>query len=48
MGKKVSVKHRKRRHDQATAYAKDEHPARHKVADSRSRKALAKNANRAH
>jgi len=46
MAKRLSVKHRKRRHDQLTAYQKGEAPAAHKVAVSRSRKARRKNAYR--
>jgi len=44
MAKRLSVKHRKRRHDQLTAYLKGEEPAAHKVAVARSRKAKLKKA----
>lgn len=46
MAKRLSVKHRKRRHDQATAYKNGTSPAAHKVAVARSRKAKLKNAHR--
>jgi len=46
MAKRLSTKNKKRTKDQAVAYAKRENPARHKVAASRSKKALKKNANR--
>lgn len=44
MAKRLATKHKKRRKDQATAYAKGEMPARHKVAVLRSKKAKKKNA----
>jgi hypothetical protein len=44
MGKRLSVKHRKRQHDQKTAYLAGEAPAGHKVAVERSKKALKKKA----
>jgi hypothetical protein len=46
MAKRLSTKHKKRRKDQAVAYAKGEGPAAHKVAVERSAKARKKNANR--
>lgn len=46
MAKRLSVKHRKRRHDQLTAFLKGEAPAAHKVAVERSKKARKKNAYR--
>lgn len=46
MAKRLSVKHRKRRLDQATAYLSGNAPARHKVAIERSKKALKKKAYR--
>jgi hypothetical protein len=42
MGKRLSVKHRKRRHDQATSYKAGTNPKKHKVAVERSKKALKK------
>jgi hypothetical protein len=47
MARRLSVKHRKRRADQATAYRTGNAPAKHKVAVERSRKAKLKNAYRA-
>lgn len=47
MAKRLSTKHKKRRKDKATAYAKGEAPAAHKVAVERSAKAKKKNACRA-
>ena len=44
MAKRLSVKHRKRRRDQATAYKNGQAPKAHKVAVERSRKAKLKNA----
>ena len=44
MAKRLRAKHQKRRHDQATAYAKGEAPADHKVAVLRSKRALKKKA----
>jgi hypothetical protein len=44
MGRSLSSKHRKRRRDQARAYAAGEMPKRHKVAVERSKKALKKKA----
>jgi hypothetical protein len=44
MGKKLGAKHQKRRRDQATAYAKGQAPADHKVAVERSKRALKKKA----
>jgi hypothetical protein len=44
MAKKLSVKHRKRRKDKATAYAAGKAPKRHKVAETRSQKAKQKKA----
>jgi hypothetical protein len=44
MAKRLSTKHRKRRKDQAVAYAKGEAPAAHKIAVERSKKAKKKNA----
>jgi hypothetical protein len=44
MAKRLSTKHRKRRKDKATAYAKGLAPARHKIAEERSKKAKKKNA----
>jgi len=46
MAKRLSTKHRKRRRDQATAYAKGEAPKGHKVAVERSKRALKKKAYR--
>lgn len=46
MAKRLSVKHSKRRHDKATAYAKGLAPRDHKVAVERSEKAKKKNAYR--
>lgn len=48
MAKRLSTKHKKRRADQATAYAKGEMPTRHKVAVERSKKMKKKNAARAY
>jgi hypothetical protein len=44
MPKRLSVKHRKRRRDKATAYKAGAAPAKHKVAVERSRKAKLKKA----
>jgi hypothetical protein len=44
MAKRLSVKHRKRRHDQLTAYLQGKAPAKHKVALERSKKAKKKKA----
>lgn len=44
MGKRLSNKNRKRRRDQARTYGEGNHPARHKVAATRSKKALKKKA----
>lgn len=44
MGMRLATKHKKRRKDKATAYAKGEAPAKHKVAVERSKKAKKKNA----
>jgi hypothetical protein len=46
MAKSLSAKNRKRRRDQATAYAKGENPKPHKVAIERSKKAKKKLAHR--
>jgi hypothetical protein len=46
MAKRLSTKHKKRRQDQATAYAKGENPKDCKVAVERSKKALKKKAYR--
>ncbi len=48
MAKRLAVKHAKRRRDQATAYKADGRPTPHKIGEARSKKAKAKNANRAH
>jgi hypothetical protein len=48
MAKRLATKNKKRFKDQAVAYAKGEAPARHKVAEERSKKALKKNMNRAY
>ena len=48
MAKRLSTKHKKRRKDKATAYAKGEAPAAHKVAVERSKKAKKKNSNHAY
>jgi len=47
MATRLSVKQRKRRRDQATAYKKGENPKPHKVAVERSLKMKAKMYNRA-
>ena len=47
MAKRLATKHKKRRKDKATAYAKGEAPKAHKVAVERSKKAKLKNAHRA-
>jgi hypothetical protein len=44
MAKRLSGKHKKRRHDQATAYLAGLAPAAHKVAVERSKKAKKKKA----
>jgi hypothetical protein len=44
MGKRLSVKHKKRRHDQHTAFLAGLTPAAHKVAVERSKKAKKKKA----
>ncbi len=44
MAKRLSVKHRKRRQDQSTAYENGTAPAAHKVAVERSQKAKKKKA----
>jgi len=47
MAKRLRAKHQKRRHDQATTYAKGESPSdhmNHKVAVERSKRALKKKA----
>lgn len=44
MATRLSVKTRKRRRDQATAYKKGESPKKHKVAVERSKKALKRKA----
>lgn len=44
MAKRLSVKHRKRTHDQATTYAAGEAPKMHKIAKQRKKKALTKKA----
>lgn len=44
MGKRLSVKHRKTRHDHATAFKSGTVPKKHKVAVERSRKAKLKKA----
>jgi hypothetical protein len=44
MAKRLSVKHRKRRHDKLTAYRNGTAPAAHKVAVERSRRAKKKKA----
>ena len=44
MGKKLSVKHKKRRHDQLTAFLAGDAPAPHKIAIERSKKAKKKRA----
>jgi hypothetical protein len=48
MAKRLSTKNKKRRKDQAVAYAKNEAPARHKVAVERSKKHLFKNAHKSY
>jgi hypothetical protein len=48
MAKRLATKHKKRRKDQAVAYAKGEAPKRHKVAAERAKKALKKNLNHAY
>jgi hypothetical protein len=48
MAKRLATKNKKRRKDQATAYAKGLAPATHKVAVERSEKAKKKNMNRAY
>lgn len=45
MAKRLGVKYKKRRRDQASAYAAGTTPSPHKVAVERSRKARMKNAN---
>jgi hypothetical protein len=47
MGKRLSVKHKKQRHDRATAYKAGETPSKHKVDAARSRRAKLKKANKA-
>jgi hypothetical protein len=44
MAKRLSVKHKNRRHDKLTAYEAGTAPAPHKVAVERSKKALKKKA----
>ena len=44
MANRLSIKHKKRRHDKYTAYKAGEAPAKHKVAVERSKKALKKKA----
>jgi hypothetical protein len=44
MAKRLSVKHRKQRHDKHTAYKEGNAPAPHKVAVQRSKRALKKKA----
>jgi hypothetical protein len=44
MGKRLSVKHKKRRHDQHTTFLAGNAPAAHKVAIERSKKAKKKKA----
>lgn len=44
MGKRLSVKHRKRRHDKHSAYLAGTAPEGHKVAVERSKKAKKKKA----
>jgi len=44
MAKRLSVKHRKRRHDKLTAYLAGTAPAPHKVAVERSKRAKKKKA----
>ncbi|MBL7714196.1 MAG: hypothetical protein JNL01_01935 [Bdellovibrionales bacterium] len=44
MATRLSVKTRKRRRDQATAYKNDKSPKKHKVAVERSKRALKKKA----
>ncbi len=44
MGKRLSTKHRKLRRDKATAYKADKSPWDHKIAETRSKKALKKKA----
>jgi hypothetical protein len=46
MAKRLATKHKKRRHDQATAYKNGDMPTRHKVAVERSKKAKQKKVNR--
>lgn len=44
MAKRLSTKHKKRRHDQATAYKAGAAPRKHKVAEERSTRAKKKKA----
>ncbi|MGZ3687983.1 MAG: hypothetical protein ACXWP5_08310 [Bdellovibrionota bacterium] len=44
MAKRLSAKHKKMRHDKATAYKTGKAPNKHKVAVERSKKALKKKA----
>ncbi len=46
MAKRLSVKHRKRRHDKLTTFLAGNAPAPHKVAIERSKKAKKKNSYR--
>ena len=48
MAKRLATKLKKRRKDQATAYAKGAGPTAHKVAVERSKKAKKKNSNHAY